>query len=228
MNSIFQINKIPILVLLLIGTVSPSSASLFDNWTDNQLCEWMDQPSPPGIIQNLVNKRKIVCSEGEARQLSASEIKAQKLAKNHDRLEEEAKAKVEKAKAKVEKAKAKIESSKRLATIEVSDAFDGSFSFNFTGVDEGRILGFGYGTLNIKNGEASISKDSQGIAKLKYQSFEGRVDKNGDLIAALFFNPGHRWNAMVDKLIVFEGDLENKKLSGMYDDVKLYFYLVKK
>tara|TARA_B110000438_G_scaffold164143_1_gene157057 strand:+ start:196 stop:861 length:666 start_codon:yes stop_codon:yes gene_type:complete len=221
MNSIFQINKILILVLLLIGTFSPSSASLFDNWTDNQLCEWMDQPSPPGIIQNLVNKRKIVCSEGEARQLSASEIKAQKLAKNHDRLEEE-------AKAKVEKAKAKIESSKRLETIEVSDAFDGSFSFNFTGVDEGRILGFGYGTLNIKNGEASISKDSQGIAKLKYQSFEGRVDKNGDLIATLFFNPGHRWNAMVDKLIVFEGNIDKKKLSGMYDDVKLYFYLVKK
>ena len=221
MNSIFQINKILILVLLLIGTFSPSSASLFDNWTDNQLCEWMDQPSPPGIIQNLVNKRKIVCSEGEARQLSASEIEAQKLAKNHDRLEEE-------AKAKVEKAKAKIESSKRLETIEVSDAFDGSFSFNFTGVDEGRILGFGYGTLNIKNGEASISKDSQGIAKLKYQSFEGRVDKNGDLIATLFFNPGHRWNAMVDKLIVFEGNIDKKKLSGMYDDVKLYFYLVKK
>ena len=221
MNSIFQINKILILVLLLIGTFSPSSASLFDNWTDNQLCEWMDQPSPPGIIQNLVNKRKIVCSEGEARQLSASEIKAQKLAKNHDRLEEE-------AKAKVEKAKAKIESSKRLETIEVSDAFDGSFSFNFTGVDEGRILGFGYGTLNIKNGEASISKDSQGIAKLKYQSFEGRVDKNGDLIATLFFNPGHRWNTMVDKLIVFEGNIDKKKLSGMYDDVKLYFYLVKK
>ena len=221
MNSIFQINKILILVLLLIGTFSPSSASLFDNWTDNQLCEWMDQPSPPGIIQNLVNKRKIVCSEGEARQLSSSEIKAQKLAKNHDRLEEE-------AKAKVEKAKAKIESSKRLETIEVSDAFDGSFSFNFTGVDEGRILGFGYGTLNIKNGEASISKDSQGIAKLKYQSFEGRVDKNGDLIATLFFNPGHRWNAMVDKLIVFEGNIDKKKLSGMYDDVNLYFYLVKK
>ena len=207
--------------MLLIGTFSPSSASLFDNWTANQLCAWMDQPSPPGIIQNLVNKRKIVCSEGEARQLSASEIKAQKLAKNHDRLEEE-------AKAKVEKAKAKIESSKRLETIEVSDAFDGSFSFNFTGVDEGRILGFGYGTLNIKNGEASISKDSQGIAKLKYQSFEGRVDKNGDLIATLFFNPGDRWNAMVDKLIVFEGNIDKKKLSGMYDDVKLYFYLVKK
>ena len=72
------------------------------------------------------------------------------------------------------------------------------------------------------------SKDSQGIAKLKYQSFEGRVDKNGDLIATLFFNPGDRWNAMVDKLIVFEGNIDKKKLSGMYDDVKLYFYLVKK
>jgi len=64
MKSIFQINKILILTLLLIGVVSPSAASLFDDWTDNQLCEWMDQPSPPEIIETLVSKRLISCSKG--------------------------------------------------------------------------------------------------------------------------------------------------------------------
>ena len=119
--------------------------------------------------------------------------------------------------------------SELLSIIEVSDAFDGSFSFNFTGVDKGGLLGFGYGTLNIKNGIASISKDSQGVAKPKYQSFEGRVDQNGYLTATLIFNPcGPHCIGLADKLIIFEGDLENKKLSGMYDDIKLYFYLVKK
>ena len=127
-----------------------------------------------------------------------------------------------------EEDKTKIESYERFATIEVSDAFDGAFSFNFTGVDEGGVLGFGYGTLNIKNGVASVSKDSQGMAKPKYQSFEGRVDKNGYLTATLIFNPCPHCADMVDKLIVFEGNLDKKKLSGMYDDIKLYFYLVKK
>ena len=116
-----------------------------------------------------------------------------------------------------------------LTNLVTSDAFDGSFSFNFTGVDKGGVLGFGYGTLNIKNGIASISKDSQGVAKPKYQSFEGRVDQNGYLTATLIFNPcGPHCINLADKLIIFEGDLENKKLSGMYDDIKLYFYLVKK
>ena len=68
MKSIFQINKILILTLLLIGVVSPSAASLFDDWTDNQLCEWMDQPSPPEIIETLVSKRLISCSKGVAKQ----------------------------------------------------------------------------------------------------------------------------------------------------------------
>jgi len=326
MKSIFQINKILILVLLSFGSVSPSSAALFDDWTDNQLCEWMDQPSPPGIIENLVYKRLISCSDGiakkwgdgepsntfdgsysftlsrsnpsegskdlgrgileildgkisvakESRLLDTSpskyydtfrgqidkegniiatfEVNAlhgkgsprpvgfsgsmdelQIKGKFDDYFEMIIKIKPLKpltseklAANEKEEDKTTIESYERLATIEVSDAFDGSFSFNFTGVDEGGVLGFGYGTLNIKNGEASISKDSQGMAKPKYQSFEGRVDKNGYLTAILIFNPCPHCAGMVEKLIVFEGNIDKKKLSGMYDDIKLYFYLVKK
>ena len=63
---ISHINKLFILLLLSIGATSPSYSGLFDDWTDNQLCEWMDQPSPPGIIKNLVIKKRIHCSEGIA------------------------------------------------------------------------------------------------------------------------------------------------------------------
>jgi len=68
MKLISHINKLLILLLLSIGVVSPSYAGLFDDWTDNQLCEWMDQPSPPGIIESLVSKRLIICSKGVAKQ----------------------------------------------------------------------------------------------------------------------------------------------------------------
>ena len=63
MKLISHINKLFILFFLSIGATS-SYAGLFDDWTDNQLCVWMDQPSPPGAIQILVNKRKIFCSGG--------------------------------------------------------------------------------------------------------------------------------------------------------------------
>ena len=67
MTLISSINKLFILLLLSIGATSPSYAALFDDWTDNQLCEWMDQPSPPEIIQGQVSKRLISCSEGIAK-----------------------------------------------------------------------------------------------------------------------------------------------------------------
>jgi len=74
MKLISHIIKLFILLLLSIGATSPTyhelTAGLFDDWTDNQLCEWMDQPSPPQIIQGLVYKRLIGCSEGAVKKLS--------------------------------------------------------------------------------------------------------------------------------------------------------------
>ena len=79
MKLIFLINKLFILLLLSIGIIVSSYAMTpLDGWSDNELCEWMDQPSPPWIIQNLVNNRKISCSKGVAKLLTASEIQAEK------------------------------------------------------------------------------------------------------------------------------------------------------
>ena len=66
MKLLSYINRLYILLLLSIGVTSISHATLFDDWSDNQLCEWMDQPSPPGIIKNLVTKKRIHCSGGIA------------------------------------------------------------------------------------------------------------------------------------------------------------------
>ena len=58
----------------------------------------------------------------------------------------------------------------------------------------------------------------------KYDSFEGRIDQNGDIKATFYFHP---CNNCEDKLVVFDGNINKKKLTGMYNDTPIYFYLVK-
>ena len=303
MKLLSHINKLFILLLLSIGATSPSYAGLFDDWTDNQLCQWMDQPSPPGIIKNLVIKKRIHCSEGIAvikvpivpsnafdgnynfkltltnsdgsswspgyglieitngivkvlnkgRRLNDVDSSTDKfdtfegqIDKNSDftgtfefnacgpgDCEEELIVlegninNDNKLSGSFLNKIIAFELTKMISKEETSSAFDGSYSFVLSGMDAGGMLTFGYGTLNIKNGIASISKNSQGMAKPKYQSFEGRVDKNGDLTASFSFNPCPHCDWMEDKSIVFEGNIDKLKLSGMYDDIKIYFYLKK-
>jgi hypothetical protein len=67
MKLLSYINRLFILLLLSTGiTVYSYAAGPLDHWSDNQLCEWMDQPSPPVIIKNLVTKKRIHCSGGIA------------------------------------------------------------------------------------------------------------------------------------------------------------------
>ena len=54
------------------------------------------------------------------------------------------------------------------------------------------------------------------------------LDKNGDIVASFSFSPCPHCDGMEDKSIVFKGNIDKLKLSGMYDDIKIYFYLVKK
>ena len=305
MKLLSYINRLFILLLLSTGiTVYSYAAGPLDHWSDNQLCEWMDQPSPPVIIKNLVTKKRIHCSGGIAvikvpivpsnafdgnynfkltltdpdgsswspgyglieitngivkvlnkgRKLKDVDSSTDKfdtfegqIDKNGDFIGtfefnacgpgdcEEELIVLEgninndnKLSGSFLNKIIAFELTKMISKEETSSAFDGSYSFVLSGMDAGGMLTFGYGTLNIKNGIASISKNSQGMAKPKYQSFEGRVDKNGDLTASFSFNPCPHCDWMEDKSIVFEGNIDKLKLSGMYDDIKIYFYLVKK
>ena len=113
------------------------------------------------------------------------------------------------------------EKTKLFKSIETSNAFDGSYSFILM---EPPMNGLGNGTLHINRGVVTISKDSRGMVAPKYDSFEGRIDQNGDIKATFYFHP---CNNCEDKLVVFDGNINKKKLTGMYNDTPIYFYLVK-
>ena len=105
-----------------------------------------------------------------------------------------------------------------------SDAFDGSYTFTLMVPP---MEGLGYGTLEINKGIVTISKDSKGMVAPKYDSFEGRIDQNGDIVATFYFNPCKKCG-FEDKSVVFKGNINKKKLSGMYNDIQIYFYLSSK
>ena len=286
-------------------TVYSYAAGPLDHWSDNQLCEWMDQPSPPGIIKNLVTKKRIHCSGGIAvikvpivpsnafdgnynfkltltdpdgsswspgyglieitngivkvlnkgRRLNDVDSSTDKfdtfegqIDKNGDFIgtfefnacgpgdcEEEIVVlegninNDNKLSGSFLNKVVTFELTKMISKEETSSAFDGSYSFTLNALPPGGgINGLGYGTLRINNGKATISKDSQGMVKKKYESFEGLIDKNGDIVASFSFSPCPHCDGMEDKSIVFKGNIDKLKLSGMYDDIKIYFYLVKK
>jgi endoglucanase len=128
-----------------------------------------------------------------------------------------------------------VETNELFATIEASDDFDGTYAFSLLGLPPGGSLSpIGEGTLEINEGIITINKDSKGP---KYDSFEGRIDKNGEIVASFYFRPCPLSLSLIncemeDKLVVFNGDyndLTNKlNLSGVYDDTSVYFYLTKK
>ena len=117
--------------------------------------------------------------------------------------------------------KTQSEKNELFTSIETSNAFDSSYSFILV---ESPMNQIGHGTLHINNGIVTISRDSRGMVASKYDSFEGRIDQNGDIKATFYFHP---CNNCEDKLVVFDGNINKKKLTGMYNDTPIYFYLVK-
>ena len=117
-----------------------------------------------------------------------------------------------------------VQTPELLTNIETSNAFDGSYTFTLMVPP---MDGLGYGTLEINKGIVTISKDSKGMVAPKYDSFEGRIDQNGDIVATFYFNPCNKCG-FEDKSVVFKGNINKKKLSGMYNDIQIYFYLSSK
>jgi len=115
---------------------------------------------------------------------------------------------------------------------DTSDGFDGTYAFSLLGKPPGGSLSpIGEGTLEINEGIITINKDSKGP---KYDSFEGGIDKNGEIVASFYFRPCPLSLSLIncemeDKLVVFNGgynDLTNKlHFSGVHDDMSVYFYL---
>ena len=120
-------------------------------------------------------------------------------------------------------AKAQSEGSELFKGIKPSNTFDGYYGFTNMMPPSSPL---GNGTLEINNGIVTISQGSGDLTP-KYESFEGRIDQNGDIKANFYFAPC-RSCGLEDKLIVFEGNINKKKLSGKYNDSQIYFYLTGK
>ena len=53
--------------ILIAGSIIFSSfthASYLDNWSNNDLCGWMESASTPEYIQKEIEIREIICYEG--------------------------------------------------------------------------------------------------------------------------------------------------------------------
>jgi hypothetical protein len=84
----------------------------------------------------------------------------------------------------------------------------------------------GTGMLMINNGILSISNESKGQ---NYDSFEGRIDKDGNIQALLNINPQEvGLDDLEEKLLTFNGNIDKLKFSGSYDNLQFIFYLTKK
>ena len=164
--------------MLSIGVTSISHAALFDDWSDNQLCEWMDQPSPPEIIESLVSKRKISCSEGVAKKWG-----------------------------------------------EASNTLDGSYSFTLSrsNPSEGAKV-LGRGVLIILDGKISVAKESRWLdtsSTKYYDTFEGLINKEGNIIASFEVNALHGKGS--PRLVGFSGSMDELQIKGKFDD---YFEMI--
>ena len=53
-----------ILTFLASGFISTSYAGYFDNWSNNDLCGWMNSSSVPQNIQTEVTNRGLLCYAG--------------------------------------------------------------------------------------------------------------------------------------------------------------------
>ena len=53
-----------LLIFLAAGLTSAANAAYLDDWSNNDLCGWMDSTSAPEYIQKEVDKREILCYGG--------------------------------------------------------------------------------------------------------------------------------------------------------------------
>jgi len=93
-----------------------------------------------------------------------------------------------------EKVTTTVKPTELFATIETSDAFDGSYSFKLSLLHSisGSSKRIGNGYIEINNGIMTVAKDGRSIVNGSedlYDSFEGRIDKKGNIISWLTIIP---------------------------------------
>jgi len=110
-------------------------------------------------------------------------------------------------------------------TIEASDAFDGSYSFTLSRFNpsEGSMK-LGSGKLEISDGMISVAKKSRSLktsSTTYYDTFEGQIDKEGNISAV--FNVNALNGEGIPQPVVFTGTIDALQIKGKFDD---YFEMI--
>jgi len=118
-----------------------------------------------------------------------------------------------------------IKPTELFTTIEASDAFDGSYSFTLSRFNpsEGSKK-LGSGKLEILDGKISVAKKSRSLntsSTTYYDTFEGQIDKEGNISAV--FNVNALNGKGVPLPLIFTGTIDALQIKGRFDD---YFEMI--
>ena len=110
-------------------------------------------------------------------------------------------------------------------TIEASDAFDGSYSFTLSRFNpsEGSMR-LGSGKLEISDGKISVAKKSRSLKTSStsyYDTFEGKIDKEGGISAIFNVNALNGKGSPMP--VDFTGTIDALQIKGKFDD---YFEMI--
>ena len=104
---------------------------------------------------------------------------------------------------------------------EAANSFDGSYAFLLTNESDNGIQNIGSAQFIIKDGKISVARkyrylDTSAIST--YDTFEGVIDKEGNINVSFEFNPIRH---MVEpKTIMFSGSMDSLQLRGGFDEIK--------
>ena len=104
---------------------------------------------------------------------------------------------------------------------EAANSFDGSYAFLLTNESDNGIQNIGSAQFIIKDGKISVARkyrylDTSAIST--YDTFEGVIDKEGNINVSFEFNPIRH---MVEpKTIKFSGSMDSLQLRGGFDEIK--------
>ncbi|MDC1290133.1 polysaccharide lyase [Candidatus Thioglobus sp.] len=118
-----------------------------------------------------------------------------------------------------------VQSANLFTTIEASDAFDGSYSFTLSRYNpsEGSVK-LGSGILEISNGKISVAKKSRSLKTSStsyYDTFEGKIDKEGGISAIFNVNALNGKGSPMP--VDFTGTIDALQIKGKFDD---YFEMI--
>ena len=202
---------------LLISLAIFSHAGYLDDWTDDQICGWMDNPSPPEHMVEEAVKRNLECAPESAKKKAQEDTGLQIMIYDADFSESDL-------------ASLSSNDLDSFESVKTSNAFDGSYWFAFIKINpDGAIVGDGYGPLLINDGIVTVGKSARGgyngsgqMSPTFFNNFNGKIDKNGDVIARFIFSVCAPCG-LEEKLVMFNGNIKSQKLSGMFDDVEVIF-----